>query len=205
VVIVVGLVGGIGSGKSEVAKAFARYGATVISGDEAGHFVLKDEAIRTKVREHWGPGVFDADGEVARSKLAAIVFADERERKKLEELVFPGIARILNDQVVKARHDPKVSLIVVDAAVMLEAGWDQVCDRILYVDASREERLMRLKARGWTELDLVRREKAQWPLDQKRQHADAILENSGAREELDLRVKKLIQDWGIVGCNFPPK
>src|SRR5262249_13230050 len=129
---VIGLVGGIGSGKSRVAAEFALHGARVVSGDEAGPEALRQPETKARVAERW-PGVLDATGEVDRRKLGAVVFGDPREREALEGIVFPWITERLREQVVAAREDPAVRLVLLDAAVMLEAGWNNVCDRLVYV------------------------------------------------------------------------
>jgi len=126
---VIGLLGGIGSGKSQVAALLARRGARVIAGDELAHEVLRQPAIRDAIAARWGRGMLDEQGQVQRRRLGAIVFADSCERRALEAMVHPWIQGRIARQVAAAREDPAVRLIVLDAAVMLEAGWDDVCDR----------------------------------------------------------------------------
>ena len=100
---VVGLVGGMGAGKSQVAAAFARRGASVVDADAFGHEALRQPAIRDQVAAHWGEGVLDAAGEVDRRKLGARVFADAAERLALESLVFPWIERRIQEEIDRAR------------------------------------------------------------------------------------------------------
>jgi dephospho-CoA kinase len=196
---VIGLIGGMGSGKSEVAAAFARRGAVVVSGDQAGHEALLQPAIKEQVVRRWGRGVLDEHGEVQRKNVAAIVFHDAAERKALETIVFPWIERSLHEQIVAAKRDPRVPVIILDAAVMLETGWSKECDKLVFVDAPRPLRLQRLAAaRGWTEKDVHDREQAQLPLTEKRNRADAILENSGKLDEVDRQVGELLKRWRIV-------
>src|SRR6266496_904490 len=90
---VIGLIGGIGSGKSRVAAEFARRGARVIAGDQLGHEALRQPDVKARIVERWGPGVLDTSGEVERRKVAAIVFADPAELRALEAIVFPWIER----------------------------------------------------------------------------------------------------------------
>jgi dephospho-CoA kinase len=195
---VVGLIGGIGSGKSEVAKAFARQGAVVVSGDAAGHKALRQPEIRQQVVQRWGRDILDEEGAISRRKLAAIVFNDPVERRALEALVFPAIEQRLRERIAEAKQDPKTPLIVLDAAVLLEAGWNKECDRLLFVDAPASLRVIRLaKGRGWTEKEVQAREQAQLPLNEKRNRADAILENSGSLEELNRQVEALFQRWRL--------
>jgi len=135
---------------------------------------------------------------VNRRKLGAIVFADSEERKKLEGLVFPWIGRRIGEEIARAIADTSVKFVVLDAAVMLEAGWAESCDRIVFVDAPREQRMRRLaEERGWNVQEVDRREKSQWPLTEKLKRADGTLDNSGSREELARQVQELIKQWGI--------
>jgi dephospho-CoA kinase len=197
---VIGLIGGMGSGKSEVAAAFARHGAFVVSGDRAGHEALLQPAIKEQVVGRWGRNLLDEKGNVQRKKLAAIVFHDPAERKALEGIVFPWIERSLREQIAAAKRSPRVPVIILDAAILLEAGWHKVCDKLVYVDAPRPLRLRRLaEARGWTEKEVHDRERAQSPLTEKRNRADAILENSGTLEELERQVGELLTRWRIGG------
>ncbi|HXG11235.1 MAG TPA: dephospho-CoA kinase [Gemmataceae bacterium] len=194
---VVGLIGGIGSGKSRVAAEFARHGGRVVSGDQAGHEALRQPAIRDQVVRRWGPQVLDEQGEVDRRKLGAIVFADAKERRALEAMVFPWIERRLQEQVAEAVADPAVTLVVLDAAIMLEAGWNKLCDRLVYVHAPREVRLQRLaQQRGWTEKEVAARENAQLSLTEKRSRADYVVDNSGSPEDLARQVDDLLRRWG---------
>jgi len=195
---VIGLIGGVGSGKSLVAAEFEKHGARVLSGDQFGHEALRRPDVKEKVVQCWGVGVLDAEGEVNRRKLGAIVFADSEERKKLEGLVFPWIERRIGEEIARATADPSVKFVVLDAAVMLEAGWAESCDRIVFVDAPRERRLQRLaEQRGWNAQEVDRREKSQWPLTEKLKRADWTLDNSGSTEKLGHQVQELIKQWGI--------
>jgi|SRR5262245_25970284 len=194
---VIGLIGGIGSGKSSVAAEFAKRGARVLCGDEFGHEALRRPDIKEQVTQRWGPEILK-DGEVDRRKLAQVVFADPVERRALEALVFPWITRRLDEEVAAAKADPGVPFIVVDAAVMLEAGWNNVCDRIVYVDAPRELRLARLaQQRGWTEKEVTAREQAQLPANEKMKRADHVLDNSGTPEETARQIDYLLRLWGL--------
>ena len=105
---------------------------------------------------------------------------------------------LLAEEIAAARANKDVNLILVDAAVMVEAGWSEHCDRILFVDAPRELRLRRLAGqRGWSPKEVEARESAQMPLDEKKARADAVLENSGTVEGLQEQVEQLLRRWGI--------
>jgi len=186
---VVGLVGGMGSGKSRVAAEFARRGARVISGDELGHEGLRQPEIRDQVVGRWGPGVLDGDGHIDRRKLGGLVFADPAERRALEGLLFPWIERRFQEEIEAAKKDAAVPVVVLDAAIMLEAGWSRVCDRLVYIHAPRDVRLRRLAGqRGWTPKEVTARESAQMSLTEKASRADVAVDNSGSPGQLARQV-----------------
>lgn len=195
----VGLVGTIGAGKSAAAAALARRGGAVIDADRLGHAVLDQTAVREVLVQRWGPKVQKADGGIDRRAVAGIVFADPAERLALERVVFPPITALARDQIAAARADPAVRFVVLDAPTLLEAGWDGLADRLVYVDAPPAERLRRVAARGWTAADLRAREAAQWPADRKRVMCHAELMNDGSTDELQSRVDRLLSTWGLGG------
>jgi dephospho-CoA kinase len=202
---VAGLVGGIGSGKSRVAATFAERGARVISGDDIAHEALRQPAVRDRVAARWGPGVLDGRGEVNRRKLGAVVFADPCERAALEALVHPWIRERIAAEVAAAQADPAARLIVLDAAIMLEAGWNGICDRLVYIDAPRELRLRRVaEQRGWAPEEVEARERAQLPLTEKAARADYALDNSGTLGDLNRQVDGLLSRWGLAPAGPPP-
>jgi dephospho-CoA kinase len=192
---VIGLIGGIGSGKSAVAAAFARQGARVVEGDRLGHEALCQPEILARVAVRW-PTVIGPDGQVQRRKLAEVVFADAAERKALEEITHPYIKRRIAEEVAAAKSDPAARLVVIDAAVMLEADWDRVCDRLVFVEAPPELRRRRVADRGWSAAELEARERAQLPLTAKAARADHVLANAGTLEEIDRQVCDLLRSWG---------
>ncbi|MBI1916518.1 MAG: dephospho-CoA kinase [Planctomycetes bacterium] len=196
---VIGLIGGIGSGKSQVARVFAEEtGGKIISGDVLGHEALKQPEVRDAVVRRWGASVLDAHGEVDRRKLGGIVFAKVSELTALEGLVHPWIKRRIGKDVEAFRRDASVPLVVLDAAILLEAGWDGVCDALVFVDVPRALRLQRIAGqRGWTQEEVEARERAQLPLSEKAGRADFSLDNSGTVEDLRRQVRSLLDRWDI--------
>ena len=195
---VVGLVGGIGSGKSQVARAFARRGGALVDADPIGHAALEQPEILQQVRVAWGERILDTEGEVDRKKLGAIVFASPVERARLERLVHPWIGRRIREQVAQLQADPAVAFVVLDAAVMVEAGWNRVCDRLVYVHAPRAQRLARVAAqRGWNEQEFAQREHAQLALTAKATLADAAVDNTGSPEAIQEQVDRLVRAWSL--------
>jgi dephospho-CoA kinase len=192
--LVLGLIGSIGSGKSRVADLLARRGARVVSGDEAGHEALEQPEIRSRITERFGTGVLDAKGAIERRKLGTIVFADPNKRNVLESIVFLWIRRRLTEKIEQAQMDPAVPWIVLDAAVLMEAGWDDRCEALVFVDAPRAQRVERVaRQRGWTETELAARERAQLPLDVKAARADFVLVNSGGEDQLEENVDRMLE------------
>ena len=189
----------MGSGKSLAAAEFAKYGGRIVSGDAFGHEALRRPEIKEQVARRWGQGILNDQGEVDRRRLGAIVFADPKERQALETLVFPWIEKRIDEEIARARNDSQANFVVLDAAIMLEAGWAKRCDKIVFVDTPRDERVRRLgQERGWMAQQIEEREKAQWPLNEKQMRADATLDNSGSPEALAQQVRKLVAQWGIL-------
>ena len=197
----IGILGGVASGKSLVARHLARLGAGVLDADEAGHEVLRLPEVEAAARERWGEAVFGPDGRIDRGRLARVVFAAgadaacereyaARERRYLEQLVHPEIGRRLKQQA-EAMSGAGVKVAVLDAPLLLEAGWDEFCDKLIYVDAPRQLRLARAKTRGWSEEDFASREAVQQSLDRKREQAEMIVDNSGSPEQTEVQVDRL--------------
>jgi dephospho-CoA kinase len=174
-----GLVGGIGSGKSHVSGLFAKLGAVVVDADRIGHDALQQPDIKQKLRETWGETIFNAAGEVDRKKLGGIVFSAPNQKKKLEDFVYPFIGGRIHDALAQAQRDPNVPLAILDAALLLETGWNRVCTAVAFVDAPEAIRRERVKRRGWAEAELQRREAAQWSLEKKKQLCDLVIPNNG--------------------------
>lgn len=200
--LVIGVTGAIGAGKSTVSRHFAQRGAIVIDADEVGHEVLAQPDVIERLAEVFGPGILGTQGRISRRALGAIVFADAGKRRQLEEVVHPRMTEILREAVERGKSMPRSELgadiIVLDAAILLEAGWDRFCDRILFVDAPRSVREKRLFAsRGWTSEELDKRELAQWPLDDKRRRAQVVISNGGDWEDCRRQVDRLFDEWSV--------
>ncbi len=195
---IIGIIGGIGGGKSLVAGELVKRGGYLIAGDLLGHEALRQPDIKARAVERWGRAILDEGGEIRRRLLGKIVFADVQELRALEGLVFPFIGNRIRKEIDKANDDPAARLIVLDAAVMMEAGWDRACDKVIFVDAPRAVRLQRLLAnRGWSEREVTAREKAQLPLPVKQARADGIVDNAGPPEKAAGQIDKLLREWGM--------
>ena len=180
---VLGLIGGIGSGKSHVARHWAVTApAGLVDGDVAGHEVLKNRDVEAEIRHQFGDMVFDDSGHVNRRAMARRVFGPEEQhrqaRRMLEAIVHPRIRDLLAERIGTAQTIPGNKAVLVDAALLVEAGWKTLCDALIYIDVPWPERLQRVQSRGWSEADLRAREASQLPLDVKRKEADYVLDNS---------------------------
>ncbi len=194
-----GIVGGIGSGKSAVADAMRSLGGYLIIADRLGHEALLQPDIKAKLRQRWGDAILDEHGDADRKKIGAIVFADPAELRALEAQVFPYIEMRIIQGIAAARTRDDVKFIILDAAILLETGWRRHCDKIVFVDAPRPLRLARLKEkRGWNEEELERREKMQMPLEEKMNRADAVIVNDGDFEKVGRQVKETLVRWKII-------
>lgn len=176
---VIGIVGGIGSGKSFVARLFGEIGCAVIDSDKQVRAAYEDPSVREILRRWWGDQVFRPDGSVDRSAIARRVFADEKERLKLEGLIHPLVAEMRRREMEKLATDPQVLAFVWDTPLLLEAGLRDQCDAVVYVDAPADVRLARVRqSRHWDEAELLRRQNLQWPLDKKREMSDDVIVNA---------------------------
>jgi dephospho-CoA kinase len=216
---VIGILGGVASGKSQVTRMLAELGCGVLDADRAGHEVLTHDEVKRAIRDRWGDRVFDAAGEVDRQAVAAIVFGHNQaqatkpnaaqlhvssdqaaERTFLEQLTHGRIAVILQRQAAALKAAGQASAIVLDAALLVEAGWDAMCDVLVYVDAPREARLSRALGRGWTQTDFDAREAAQETLQAKRELADFKIDNSGDLQQLRSQVERF---WRWFSAAYP--
>lgn len=176
---IIGIVGGIGSGKSHVARLFGALGCLVIDSDAQVREAYHDPRVVDTLRGWWGDGVFYPDGTVNKSALAAKVFADPAEKRRLEGLLHPLVHAARERQMGAAAGDAQVVAYVWDTPLLLEAGVAGQCDAIVFVDAPFERRLARVRAaRGWDEAELRRRENSQLPLDTKQRLSDHRVTNA---------------------------
>jgi dephospho-CoA kinase len=196
----IGVVGGVASGKSVVTRMFESLGAVRIDADQVGHLVLEEPRVRSALVARWGQRIVGEQGELDRREISRIVFGQDEgaaaELRFLEQITHPRIESRLKAQLAhaEARGAPAA---VLDAAVMIKAGWDRLCSRLVFVKVPRAERLRRALQRGWTAEQFVAREAAQTPLERKRQQAETIIDNSGTLEETLDQVKAVWSTWKV--------
>jgi dephospho-CoA kinase len=178
--VLIGLTGGIGSGKSTVAAMLADLGAHVIDADKVGHDVYRpgSDGFRL-VRDAFGAEIVAADGMIDRQALGARVFGDPAALARLNALLHPLIGEEIRRRITAARATLPDTPVVVEAAIMLEAGW-RFFDRIWVVVVGRETAVARVTAsRGLRADEVARRIDAQMSNEERRQHADVVIENDG--------------------------
>ena len=188
---VLGLAGGIGSGKSRVAAEFAAIGWLVVDFDAEIRKALATISVRDTLVDWWGDRVLDADGNLDRKAVASIVFNDEQQRKRLESLLHPMVL-LTRERAQKLAREANAPGIVLDAPLLFESGQDRACDAVLFVEASHRSRLKRVMShRGWTPEDLQSRESSQMPLIEKKARSTHIIENEPGNHDLSDRVAAL--------------
>ncbi len=198
--VVVGVAGGVASGKSVVCRELGRLGAVVLDADKIGHEVLEEPAVREAVRTVWGDEIVTSEGKVDRVALAKRVFAPSPggppQLAQLEQITHPRIGSRLKEQIDKLAAAGETPVVVLDAAVMFKAGWHRLCDQIVFVDAPATIREARARQRGWTAEHFASREAAQMPVEEKRKFADIVIDNSG---DLAHTIEQVERVWRSLG------
>jgi dephospho-CoA kinase len=176
---IIGIVGGIGSGKSFVADLFGEVGCLVIHSDKLVEAAYNNAGVRETLEKWWGKSVFMDDGRVNRQAVGGKVFANAGERGRLEGLLHPMVAQERSRMMGAAANDPHIVAFVWDSPLLLETSLNNQCDAMVFVDAPLQLRLARIAGRGgWDEAELARRENLQWPLDRKRKISEYVVDNT---------------------------
>jgi dephospho-CoA kinase len=191
--LLVGLTGGIASGKSTVSAMLAERGAEVIDADHiARQVVMPGTPAWCKIREHFGPGVLHPDGQIDRQALADIVFADKTRLALLNEITHPAIFARIADRL-EGLHDQDV-VVVLDAALLIEAGLAEGVDVVIVTHSPQEIQLERLAAKGMGTQAASDRIAAQLAPEKRLARADIVIDNSGSLEKLGRRVDEVWQE-----------
>ncbi|MCY2962013.1 MAG: dephospho-CoA kinase [Planctomycetota bacterium] len=194
--LVLGVLGGIASGKSAVARLLAGPEGTVVDADRLARETLESAAVRAALSERFGPEIAPPGKPVDRERLGAVVFADPAARRALESLTHPRVRARVRELLDRARSEG-VPRIVLDVPLLLENDVQhelvRECDVLVFVDADATAREARARAsRGWAPGEVARREAAQMPLEAKRARADHVLVNSGNLADLERDVTHLL-------------
>lgn len=181
---VIGIVGGVGSGKSAVAAMFAQLGAVTADADEMCHQLLCRDDIAARVRKRFGPEVFTRAGEIDRKALADRVFQDRARLDALTKILHPPVIKEIRRVVREARRSGRGGAVVLDAALLIETGMEKMCDFVIFVETDPKVREQRVKEeRDWETGEIKKREMFQKSVNKKIRMADYIINNSLSKRE----------------------
>jgi dephospho-CoA kinase len=191
-VFIIGLAGGIGSGKSEVARIMSELGAVVLDADRVGHGVYAPNTEGwAEVVGTFGEDILDESGNVDRRKLGAKVFGNPGEMEKLNAIAWPKIRGSIEDKIEEERQRGS-SVVVVDAAILIEAGWTNLGDEVWVTIAPETDVVNRLRVRNnLSEEDVMVRISSQMTAEERVRHADAVIDNNGDLGALKEKVELL--------------
>ncbi len=181
---IIGILGGIGSGKSTVAAEFAKLGCKVIDADESAHELLDGPTVKEKVVGLFGRTILSATADkdstekIDREKLAEVVFADARKLSLINEIIHPLVLQRAEELIEQYNRQNQVKAIVLDMPLLVKVGWDKRCDRLIFVDCEQKLRLDRAKKMGFDKNQVKIRENFQISLDNKVDLADNVIENN---------------------------
>lgn len=184
--MIIGITGGIASGKTEVAKVFQKRGARVISGDEIGKEVVEEKpTVLKKLVQVFGKGILNSKGRLNRRKLGEIAFASEKNKEKLNRIVHPYLLRELELGITKFRRTRNSrKILVVDAALIVEWELYKKLDMLILVTSPKEKRVQRLKSLKFSETEALNRIKRQLTDKQRKKYAHLVISNDGTLKEL---------------------
>ena len=196
--VVIGVTGGVGTGKSTVAKMFAQLGAEVVDADAIAHQVMEPQRVAWRqVVKAFGEEILNADQTINRQRLAATVFRREPLRRHLEAIVHPHVMRVIKRQLARYRRSRRLRAVVVEVPLLFEAGAHTLMDAVVVVTATPHVQRQRLQHAGWAPEDIDARTAAQWKLSAKVALADDVVENSNGLDATRTQVKRLWKQLGL--------
>ena len=191
---VIGLIGGIGSGKSSVSSILNSLGVDVIDADKVGHeaYTPNSEGWR-KVISAFGQDIVGPENEIDRKKLGSIVFSDPSEMEKLNKLMHPIIHDLVEEKIQNLA-DQGINVVVLEAAILIEANWQDLTDEIWLAKANREVVIERVQLRNnFSREEIIKRIESQMSNNDREKHADIVIDNDGTIKQLEETVKTLWQ------------
>ncbi len=191
---IIGILGGIASGKSTVAAEFAKLGCKVINADKIAHELLEKDPIKRQVVAAFGPSILDPKGRIDRRKLAQIAFADAHKLASLNGIIHPLVLEHAERQIERYSRQDRVPAIVLDMPLLAEVGWAKRCDRLVFVRSSMKMRAERAQKMGFDENQVKIRENFQISLDNKASLADNTIENNSDFSALVRQVADIFTD-----------
>lgn len=196
--MVLGIVGGIGAGKTTIVSLLSILKETyVIGADEIGHkLLLKDGKAYNKVVSAFGEDILDEEGHIIRAKLGAIVFADQTKLQKLNEISHPLIFEEVSFQIEKRKLEDKWEWIIIDAALLIEIGLVKLTDKVIGVYTEEEVRIERIMQReGFTREEALKRINSQKKWEEFNSVSDVVIDNSFSPENTKDQIAKIIVSW----------
>lgn len=175
---VIGILGGIGSGKSTIAAEFAKLGCKVIDADRIAHELLEEPPVREKVVSLLGQAILDSSGKIDRRKVAKVVFADDHMLASLNRIIHPLVLQRTQELIEQSMSQNQVKAIILDMPLLVEVGWHKKCDKLIFVDCEQKLRRERAKKLGFDKKQIKIRENFQISLDNKVSLADNTIENN---------------------------
>ncbi len=195
---IIGILGGVGSGKSTVAAEFAKLGCEVIDADKIAHELLKKSAVKKKVVSFFGDAVLERGGKINHRKLADIVFADGDKLAALDKIIHPLVLKEVRKLIKQVNRQNQVKAIVLDMPLLVEVGWAKRCDKLIFVECKQRIRAERAKKMGIFDKNMLKiRENFQISLDNKKSIADNIIDNNSGFSALAGQVTDIFS--GIYG------
>ena len=176
---IIGILGGVGSGKSTVADEFAKLGCKVIDADKIAHELFDKKTVQDRIVALFGKNILDSSGKIDRKKLADVVFADADKLSSLNKIVHPFVLGRAEELIKRYNRQNQVKAIVLDMPLLVEVGWAKRCDKLIFVGCGRQLRIDRAKKLGiFGENQLKIRENFQISLDNKANIADNMIDNN---------------------------
>ena len=190
--IVIGLTGGIGTGKSEVARIFQELGAVLINADQIGHQAYTPHSeIWQEVVKAFGEEILQPSGEIDRKKLGSIVFADPDQLTRLNQIMHPRMARMVAQQVQEL-GEQGADVVVVEAALLFEAGWDSLVGEVWSTDSPEDRVIKRLQSRsGLSQEEAKKRIDSQMSAEERKSRSQVVVDNSGDLADLERVVRSI--------------
>jgi len=190
--VVIGVLGGICSGKSTVAREFGQLGCGLIDADAIAHELLENSDIKKEIKEAFGEGVFDSAGRVDREELAEKAFEDEQAVAKINRIIHPPVLVRCEKLIAEFNRRSDIKAIVLDIPLLAEAGWLQQCDKLVFVACKEEIRTRRAAKKGrFSKNQLKKRENFQIFLDKKKKIADYMVDNNSGLSATAEQVERI--------------
>lgn len=202
---VIGLLGGISSGKSTVARRLASLGpGRVVDADSLAHDALAAAAADGRLEAALGPGFVREDGKPDRAALGASVFSDTAPLRRLERLIHPTVQVAIKAAIEDHLRGEGPAVLILDVPLLIEVGLDRACTELWFIEVPDELRKERAGGRGMTAEQIAQRERFQSPLVRKRARADRILVNAGTPADLDEQIRRALADLGAGPAPLSP-